>query len=238
MRGLRSEIVSRLQVSEIFGLSPLDVRAREAWLALRGGDGVPPSRFDLTSLEIFRPSLSLKTWLGRRRADRRRRTTWRALVSVGDIVARGEPIALSGYSGIDGLFAFPWSVPHVHFNVWLDGEYADPFATHGETALWRDGNDPRPYSRARHGADAFAPTKWDARGVDEAIAACTSSVVRAELTAETSLDRRAMNLLFYRNYYPTRFASAPRVVTHAQAREPRLTLPFRADDFVGIAFPD
>lgn len=186
---------------EVFGLSPLTLRAREALLALRGGTGVPRSRFGLSSLRILRPALGVSTWLGRRRADRRipiynlfNRTPtaveqgWsvrktqvrdfrggtltydshngtdfavtvgtivvapaparvlrvssefnrgglkvfldhgrglttssnhlaRALVRVGDEVERGQPIGLSGYSGIDGFVAFPWSVPHVHFNV-------------------------------------------------------------------------------------------------------------------------
>src|SRR6185369_4667667 len=79
----------------------------------------------------------------------------RALVREGQTVRRGEPIALSGYSGIDSLIAFPFSAPHLHFNVWLDGAYVDPFAVEetptpppqapalpGETPLWKDGNDP------------------------------------------------------------------------------------------------
>jgi murein DD-endopeptidase len=309
----------RLALHEVFGLSPLPLRAREAWTALRGDGSVPPSRFDATSLGIFQPWLSVRTWLGRRRPDRRvpiynlfNRTPtpieqgWsvrktqvrdfrggtltydshngtdfavpvgtvvvapaagkvlrvssefnrgglkvfldhgrglattcnhlaRALVSVGDVVSRGQPIALSGYSGIDGLLAFPWSVPHVHFNVWLDGEYVDPFAVPGEAPIWRHGNDPRPHEGAED--QAFEPTRWDAYGVAQAIAACQDDPVRAQLAAEPDLDRRAMYLLFQRNYYPTRFSARPRVVAGAHAREPRLTLPLRAGDFVGIALP-
>ncbi len=311
---------SSLRVHEIFGLAPIALRFREAVLAFRGGRGTPPTRFDATSLAMFQPALSIRTWLGRRRADRRvpmynlfNRTPtpiadgWsirkthvrdfrggtltydshngtdlavpvgtvvvaaapgkvlrvssefnrgglkvfidhgrglattsnhlaRALVRVGDVVRRGEPIALSGYSGLDGFLTFPWGAPHVHFNVWLDGAYVDPFAEPGESAIWTDGNDPRP----RAGSDVdepFAPTEWDALAVDDAVAACEDAAVRAELDAEPALDRRAMSLLFYRNYYPTRFTRAPRVVAHEHAREPRLTLPFRAEDFVGIVFP-
>lgn len=307
----------RLALHEVFGLSPLPLRAREAWLAIRGDEHVPPTRFDTSSLRIFQPALSVSTWLGRRRPDRRvpiynlvNRTPtpleegWsvrktqvrdfrggsltydshngtdfvlplgtvvvapapakvlrisselnrgglkifldhgrglcttlnhlgRALVEVGQIVGRGEPVALSAYSGIDALVAFPWSAPHVHFNVWLDGEYVDPFACPGEIAIWRDGNDPRPH---RGGDDEpFSPTPWDARGVGEAIEACADPSVRAALQAEPALDRRAMNLLFQRNYYPTRFTARPRVIAGPVAREPRLTLPVRADEFDGVA---
>jgi murein DD-endopeptidase MepM/ murein hydrolase activator NlpD len=284
---------ARLSVSETFGLAPLPVRAREAWLALRGDARVPATRFGLSSLGILHPALSLRTWFGARRADRRvpisslfnhtqtppeagwsvRRTQvrdfrggdltydshngtdfavpvgtivvapapgvvqrissefnrgglkvfldhgeglvttcnhlGRVLVGVGQVVARGEPIALSGYSGIDALVVFPWSVPHVHFNVWLDGAYVDPFAAAAETPLWLDGNDPRP---------ATAATREHALAPD--------------------LDPAAMDALFLHNYYPTRFASRPDFYQRAHPRHPRLTLPFRGADFVGIAFAD
>jgi murein DD-endopeptidase MepM/ murein hydrolase activator NlpD len=85
----------------------------------------------------------------------------RALVSVGDVVDRGTPIALSGASGIDCLAFFPFSCPHVHFNVWLNGEPVDPFARPGEVSLWRgEGGMPVPDEGA--GRDGTAePTSWD-----------------------------------------------------------------------------
>jgi murein DD-endopeptidase len=310
---------SRAPISllETFGLDPLALRAREAWLALRGDGTVPRTRFGLSSLGIFHPRLSVTTWLGRRRADRRvpisclfNRTPtplgdgWsvrktqvrdyrggtltydshngtdlavpvgtvvvaaaagkvlrissefnrgglkvfidhgrglvttsnhlaRSLVRVGDVVARGEPIALSGYSGIDALVAFPWSVPHVHFNVWLDGEYVDPFAAEGESSLWLDGNDPRPAGAIEAAASAF--TRWDESAVETAIEACSDLASREALWGEPELDRRAMNVLFLRNYYPTRFLARPPLYQERHEREPWLTLPFRAEDFVGVS---
>lgn len=281
----------RLSVMEVFGLDPIGVRAREAMLALRGDASVPPTKFGLSSLGILHPRLSVKTWLGRRRDDRRipisnlfnhtqtplregwsvRKTQvkdfrgkdltydshngtdfavpvgtvvvapapgrvlrvsseWnrgglkvfvdhgrglvttcnhlaRTHVAVGDVVARGEPIALSGYSGIDALVAFPWSVPHVHFNVWLDGVNVDPFSQGDDTSLWIHGNDPRP-------ADG---TENDGPFV-------------------STMDAAAMDALFERNYYPTRFP--PREERPLPEREARLTLPFRALDFDGVTFAD
>lgn len=304
---------------ETFGLSPLPLRAREAWLAVRGDSSVPPTRFGLSSLGIFHPALSLKTWLGAKRADRRvpisclfNRTPtpledgWsvrktqvadfrggtltydshngtdfavpvgtlvvaaapgkvlrissefnrgglkifidhgrglvttsnhlaRALVGVGDVVARGEPIALSGYSGIDALVAFPWSVPHVHFNVWLDGDYVDPFAAEGETSLWIGGNDPRPAATIADD-EAGVHTAWDERAVQAAIETCTDRASREALLREHDLGRRAMDVLFLRNYYPTRFEARPPLYAESHARQPWLTLPFRGEDFEGIAF--
>ncbi|HUS68000.1 MAG TPA: M23 family metallopeptidase [Kofleriaceae bacterium] len=283
----------RLSVRETFGLSPLTVRAREAWMAVRGDERVPGTRFDLSSLGILHPALSVRTWLGRRRADRRvpisnlvnrtpppvadgwslRRTQvrdWRGgalsydshngtdfavplgtvvvaaapgvvqrissefdrgglkvfldhgdglattynhlgrpLVRVGQVVERGEPIALSGYSGIDAVVVFPWSVPHVHFNVWLDGEYVDPFGAGDEPPMWMHGNDPRPAPPGLHDP---APVP--------------------------DLDPAAMDALFLHNYYPTRFDERPAFYATTHPREPRLTLPFRGDDFIGVAYAD
>jgi murein DD-endopeptidase len=159
----------------------------------------------------------------------------RALVPVGVVVRRGQPVALSGYSGIDGFIAFPWSSPHIHFNVWLDGEYVDPFAEPSEEALWRHGNEPRPHDGADE--DAYEPTRWDEDAVAEGIEACVDAAIRAELGGEPALDRRAMALLFQRNYYPTRFRSRPRLHGETHRRAPWLTLPLRGEDYVGISFP-
>ena len=309
----------RIGVRETFGLSPLSLRAREAWLSLRGDGSVPPTRFDATSLRIFKPALSVETWLGRRRSDRRipiynlfnhtptpledgwsvRKTqvadfrggtlTYdshngtdfvvpvgtvvvapapgkvlrvssefnrgglkvfldhgrglcttsnhlaRALVSEGDVVRRGDPIALSGYSGIDGLLLFPWSAPHVHFNVWLNGEYVDPFAPVGEAPIWREGNDPRPHGGGPS-TEPFEPTAWEAGAVDRALASCIDPAVRAEIDVELEPDRRAMSVLFQRNYYPTRFGVRLPLSVEAYPREARLSLPFRAEEFAGVVF--
>jgi murein DD-endopeptidase len=314
-------MTTRIGILETFGLSPLPLRAREAWLALRGDASVPPTRFDVSSLGILKPRLSVETWLGRRRPDRRipisnlvnhtptpLEAGWsvrksqvrdyrggtltydshngtdfavpvgtvvvapapakvlrvssefnrgglkvfldhgrglattcnhlaRALVRPGDLVERGAPIALSGYSGIDALVAFPWSVPHVHFNVWLDGAYVDPFAAPGEVSLWRDGNDARSWD-GRPEPEPFEPTIWDLRAVDRTIASCLDASVRAELTAERELGQRAMNTLFYRNYYPTRFSTNEPLYTDSHPRRPWLTLPFRREDFDGLVFSD
>lgn len=318
---MRTESERPITLLETFGLEPLSLRAREALIAVRGDRTIPPTRFGLSSVGVFHPVLSVATWLGRRRSDRRvpisnlfNRTPtpieegWsvrkthvrdfrgrtmsydshngtdlavpvgtpvvaaapgrvlrissefnrgglkvfvdhgrglltsynhlaRAHVRVGDVVARGETIALSGYSGLDALVAFPWSVPHVHFNVWLNGDYADPFAAPGEKSLWLHGNEPRPCDDTGE-PSVFAPTEWDASAVDAAIEACVHGVWRDELRAEDDLAVRAMNVHFLRSYFPTRFTARPMLHHTAHPREPWLTLPFRAEDFVGIRFAD
>ncbi len=312
---------ARLSPVELFGLSPLPERAREILITFRGDSGVPPSRFDASSLRIFQPRLSLATWLGRRRADglvpiynlfNHRQTPvadgWsvrkthvldfrggsltydshngtdfavppgtvvvapaparvlrvssefnrgglkifldhgqglvttanhlgRALVRVGDMVRRGDPIALSGAAGIDMLFMFPWNVPHVHFNVWLGGEPVDPFAIAGETALWRAGNAPVPDDGTADDRE-FAPTRWDPERVAAAIAACTVAEVRVALAAVEPLTVQAMAVLFQRNYYPTRFRARPALSEEPAVRTPRLDLPLPRGQFGGVFFPD
>lgn len=314
-------LTSRLSLAETFGLSPLSVRLREALLTFRGGEGVPPSRFDRTSLAILDPRLGISLWLGRRRADGRvaiynlfnhtqtpisegwsvRRTQvqdfrggsltydshngtdfavppgtvvvapaparvlrvsnefnrgglkifldhgdglvttsnhlGRALVRPGDLLRRGQPMARSGASGIDMVLMFPWNVPHVHFNVWLDAEPVDPFARPGEPSLWRRHNDPVPDDGRADDAD-FAPTAWDPAQIEAGIAACTVASVREALRAIPSPGERAMALLFQYNYYPTRFPHRPPLYAGACPRRPRLDLPFRAEDAIGVAFPD
>lgn len=310
-----------LSWAETFGLSPLPVRIREAMIAFRGAEGVPPSRFDASSLGIFRPSLAFSTWLGRRRSDGRvpiynlfnrtptpiaegwsvrktqvrdfrgRSLTYdshngtdfavppgtvvvaaapgrvlrvssefnrgglkvfvdhgrglvttsnhlgRALVCEGERVRRGQPIALSGASGMDMVLMFPWNAPHVHWNVWLDGEPVDPFAAPGEVSLWRRANDPVPDDGTADDA-AAEPTPWDEAVVDAAIAACDVAAVRDELRATVPLELRAMRVLFQMNYYPTRFRTRVNPHGSASPRTPRLDLPFRAADATGIVFPD
>lgn len=159
----------------------------------------------------------------------------RALVRTGDVVRRGQPIALSGASGIDMVLLFPWSTPHVHFNVWLNGEPVDPFARPGEISLWRRPNDPVPARDVEF--ESLTATVWDPARIDAAIAACEVESVRTLLHATTPLPERAMALLFQRNYYPTRFRSRPRLYSDETPRTPRLDLPLRPEDFDGIALP-
>lgn len=161
----------------------------------------------------------------------------RALCGVGDVVERGEVIALSGYSGLDGLATFPFGIPHVHFNVWLDGAHVDPFAPSGETALFSHGNQPAPY-RGSDDDEAIPDSDWDFDAVERATAACTSAASRADLERPGSKEERAMTALFHLSYFPTRFREIPRLYTREHARRPRLDLPFRAADYDGIRFPD
>ena len=159
----------------------------------------------------------------------------RALVRVGDVVRRGEPIALSGYSGLDGLVTFPFGIPHVHYNVWLGGVAVDPFARPGEVALWLDGEDPRPRPRAED--EPVPANDWSETAIRDGIAACKDSAIRASLEAEDDLDRRGCALVFQYVTYPTRFTARPAPYAAPAVRAPRLALPFLPEEIDGVAFP-
>ncbi|MFP4596821.1 MAG: M23 family metallopeptidase [Persicimonas sp.] len=164
----------------------------------------------------------------------------RALVEVGERVDRGEPVALSGASGVDMVAVFPWSAPHIHYNVWLDGRAVDPFGCDGETPLWRDGNEPRPAAqdKAAREDEAFEPTAWDEAAVDEAIAGCRDAALRRRLEQTEPLMRRAADTLFHLNYFPTRFESRPFIFARRHERRPLLDLPLRPEDYVGVRYLD
>jgi murein DD-endopeptidase len=165
----------------------------------------------------------------------------RALVRVGEAVLREQPIALSGASGVDSTLMFPWVAPHVHFNVWLGGVAADPFASPGETPLWRSGNEPTPSSGPAPD-DAPPPEGFDREAVEETLATCRDPRFVASARAIADPDERAMHVLIETVTYPTRFAEpeAGRLLyrgTEAE-RSPRLDLPFEPGAFSGIVFAD
>lgn len=169
----------------------------------------------------------------------------RSLVEVGDRVSRGQAIALSAYSGIDALLGFPWSAPHIHFNVWLNGKYVDPFARPGEISLWRRRNDPVPFQAGKDfqaekdeeshdESDHLLPSKWDEEGLQAVIDGCRDPALRAQLAAVEELDRRAVDTIFMKNYFPTRFAVNAPIYGETFQAKPRLDLPLRAEDYEGI----
>lgn len=167
----------------------------------------------------------------------------RPLVAAGQRVKRGERIALSGYSGLDALVGFPWAPPHVHFNVWLDGRYVDPFIPMDsqEPSLWRRRNDPVPAAPEELDDDLVPPGDWDERAMARAEAACLHAATRAEMAAAPTAVERAGALLMHLAYFPTRFdreqlGEGFSLFGCEHGREPRLDLPFSHRDYDGVLF--
>jgi len=305
---------------ESMGLSPLRERLRQAAVALRGAEDVPPSRFDRTSLAVLRPGLALPLWCGHFAVPRKviltnlfnhrqtpvedgwsvRRTqvedfrgqglTYdshngtdlsvprgsvavapapgrvarvyaefnrgglkvvidhgeglltcsahlaRSLVVEGDLLVTGQPYALTGYSGLDGFATFPWGVPHIHFNIWLNGVPVDPFPRGKEPSLWIGGTPlPVPGNPPAGGRE---PTVYDPSAMDRAIAACKTPSVRTWLAGLEPPETKAAALISETNYYPTRFPVRGSVQARNYPRRESLYMPFSVRDFDGAVFAD
>lgn len=159
----------------------------------------------------------------------------KSLVQPGDILSRGQAIAISGYSGIDGAVTFPFGIPHVHMNVWLNGEPVDPFA-HGEhISLWQNGTMP---STATEGNGEYLPSEYDSMLVTQAIAQCKTASVQQRLNELLTEEEQAVQAIIEMNYYPTRFHQRVNVYKQKYARSPQLDLPFSSEEFKQVVFLD
>lgn len=162
----------------------------------------------------------------------------RALVAPGDLVTRGQVLALSGYSGLDALASLGAVAPHLHFNVYLGGVQVDPFAAQGEVSLWQGGvNRPLPTHTFER---ATEPTRISDDALVQLLRSVRDEKRRAALAAIDDPLRRAWELVIEANTYPTRFAvpeAARALFAHCE-RAPRLSLPFSAEDFDGIELAD
>ncbi len=168
----------------------------------------------------------------------------RVLVQVGDVVSRGQLVALSGYSGLDALLSFPFVAPHVHYNVSLGGALVDPFAAGadevGAPSLWR-ALPLRPWNPASDPSDApFAPTVFDPNAVAAVLADLKDPARRGVISAISDPRARAWEVVIESFTYPTRFATlnAGMALLRGCVRRACLDLPFSAADFDGAVFVD
>jgi len=161
----------------------------------------------------------------------------RPLVEVGQLVGRGQPVARSGYSGIDGVITFPWGTPHIHFNVWLHGRPVDPFPHDGQPSMWRTGSLPIPVPEQAP-PSRFDDSAFDPDAVAAGIEACITPSVRQRLAAIEPLWARGTALVHEHNYYPTRFARRVPPYAATTPRHPVMDLPVSAEEVDGMAFVD
>lgn len=306
---------------EAMGLTPPRERFRQALIALRGEQDVPPSLFGLSSLSQLRPRIATTLWRGKFYVARKALITnlfnhrqtpielgWsvkktqvedfrggdltydshngtdfavpvgslvttaapgqvvriaaefnrgglkifidhgrglmtcyahlaRPLVHLGDVLERGQAIALSGYSGLDSLVTFPFGVPHVHLNVWLNAEPIDPFAHGGAKSVWAGGEGPAVAAGAK-AAGNFEPSAYSEARLDEAIESCITDASRERLRATRPLPMRAAATIAEMNYYPTRFPERVSPYAAEYAREPRLDMPMASSEIDGVEFVD
>jgi len=169
------------------------------------------------------------------------------VAEVGQTLARGETVALSGASGLDMTHAFPLVPPHIHFMVWIDGTPVDPFRAPGEAlrpGLWMHGNAPEAAAGPLTG-DPAPPRIADIAVADGAIerllALCKAASIRAEVDRAPSDAARVAicedSLHHQRWAWPASVgdrALRPR----ADAARVRLTLPLPASIYRGIRAAD
>ncbi|MCW5908920.1 MAG: M23 family metallopeptidase [Chitinophagales bacterium] len=159
----------------------------------------------------------------------------RSFVKQGQVVHRGEPIALSGYSGLDAVVTFPFGIPHVHFNVWLNGEPVDPFPHDNNESMWRAGNMP---VAERKTDEQLMAANFNEQRTHQAIEACKTPALRQMLAAIPVLHERAANTIIKMNYYPTRFTQRYNLYEETFPRLPLLSLPFAPEEFNRLVFLD
>lgn len=161
----------------------------------------------------------------------------RVLVKKGDIVKRGQPVAITGYSGLDGFITFPFGIPHVHYNVWLNGRPVDPFELNDEGSLWKAGKLPVPMQGYDEN-EKFIPSEYDEENLARAIASCKTAKVREYLNSIEDIKYRAAETVMEMNYYPTRFPEYINIYKKEHPRIGVLDLPFSKDKFDGVVFAD
>lgn len=159
----------------------------------------------------------------------------RALVHVGSVLKRGSPIAISGYSGLDAAVSFPFGMPHVHFNVWLNGEPADPFAHGDKVSMWRHNLNS---SNTDSKDELYEPSVYAERQLNTLIHHCKTESVRQHLYSIQDVNERAVQTIIQSNYYPTRFEKRVHVYDKVYPRSPVLDIPFLSEQFDGIVFLD
>lgn len=156
-------------------------------------------------------------------------------VKPGDVLQRGQAIAISGYSGLDAAVTFPFGVPHVHFNVWLNGVPVDPFPFKDQPSMWLAGDMP---AAATDDNGDFEPSQYNQRLLEHAINSCKTAHVRNRLQGIADVYERGGHTVIEMNYFPTRFEKHFSLYDKQYPRRACLDLPFKAEDFSGVVFLD
>jgi murein DD-endopeptidase MepM/ murein hydrolase activator NlpD len=176
----------------------------------------------------------------------------RAVAPLGTVLRRGEPVALSGSSGIDMTQFFPWVPPHVHFMVYVDGAPVDPFLAPGEApraGTWLSPNDPTPSGSLSGDPDGDATSEVDGDAVQAAVAACTDPAIQGEIAECRGVPAYLAALLedalahdrhgfAFTGPRPASVRPAKSAEREARARAIGLTLPLPAEGYVGARFAD
>ncbi len=160
----------------------------------------------------------------------------RSLVTPGQRVARGEVIALSGMSSVDGLLFFPWLAPHLHYTVMLDGQPVDPFPAIGEVSLWRTGDGFPTRTAGDEEPGHVQDAAWNESAVADTLSSCRAPALRRKLESLPSLRDRAVATSVATMLKRHAFEAHPTLVTRPSRRRPRLDLPLAG--YRGVRYAD
>jgi len=174
----------------------------------------------------------------------------KGLVQLGQRVARGEPVALSGVAGIDMAGSAPWVPPHIHFSVFQNGRPVDPYLAPGEEpgpGTWRDVNDPRPAASGGSDEPGNPVSPVDEKALERTIDTCRHQEIRDELATNAHLRPHHLAALLEDAYFFDTYAwpAEPRTASvrlrdneGCSQESARLTLPLPAEAYRGARFAD
>ena len=158
-------------------------------------------------------------------------------VKKGELVSRGQVIALSGYSGIDGLLTFPFGIPHLHFNAWLNGYAVDPFLLSNGKSLWLN-NSPTFFKENENYPSPRTSTKYSKSDIYQQLSYCKSQKIIDRIKNLNSLEEIGTEVIAETIYYPNRFEKTKSILEKEYELVNYLTLPFLSNDFDGYCFRD
>lgn len=167
----------------------------------------------------------------------------RMVAELGQPVARGEVVALSGTAGFDMVSGFPWVPPHIHFMVWVHGSPVDPYLAKHEDSragTWLHGNTPETSGELK-GDRVPAAVDINLQALEQTMAVCRSSKI-AELLQRAPTDgaRLALcedSLHHDRDAWPAD-VDVKSLRPPADASSVKLTLPLPKSEYRGAKITD
>ncbi len=171
----------------------------------------------------------------------------RPLAEIGQPVRRGQPVALSGASGVDLVSFFPWVPPHIHFLVMLRGRAIDPFCRPDESPGLGSWLHERRLPQPGMSTDEPPPPQSSAvdhAALEYAATTCTDPTIRREIS-RLSNDPPALAALLEDALMHDRWAwpailslITVRPTAQSPANPLRLTLPLPRQNYRGSRFAD
>jgi murein DD-endopeptidase MepM/ murein hydrolase activator NlpD len=171
----------------------------------------------------------------------------RVTAAIGQPLARGEALGLTGHAGFDMAIGFPWVAPHIHFMAWTLGQPVDPFLVDGEephAATWTERNDPRSASGPLAGDPAplsLRDLPTDPAAIEAALALCLDPAIHEEIAHATHDATRVALLEDSLHHDRAAWPPAARrlVLRPRGVQAPvRLTLPLAASSYRGARVAD